>query len=235
MPFNWNEMTKEKYDEFKKTLPKRDKMMADFIIKTVDEIIESEQTRKKALVIMNYRHAFNDYDYNDGRNRDNMARYLFEKYPGKVSNVMINSVAILPGSTDPNPITATIQGGKWDAAFKFAGNPSIGFDFKNSPFGKDTFDFYPMHDKAPTYQDIFTGFVFYKPLNEHRLIYGIPGLCEDGFDDILWERYKIIGITFDKKFKKSITSNEERIREFKYDNIEKYEASINKWLKGDPK
>jgi hypothetical protein len=79
---------------------------------------------------MNYRHAFNDFKFADNELRayyggkadkvvrKNVGKYIFEAFPGKVSNVMINSLAVLPGGTDQRAITTTINNGKWDAAFE---------------------------------------------------------------------------------------------------------------------
>ena len=62
---------------------------------------------------MNYRHAFNDFAFSDGSKGDNVGRYLFEAYPGRVANVWFNSFGLLPGTTDRNPILAPIQEGRF--------------------------------------------------------------------------------------------------------------------------
>lgn len=79
MPINWENMIEEKYQAYRKTLSKRDRILAKAIIQKLNKIKQSRQARKKALVIMNYRHAFSDFNYDDGRNRDNVGRHLFEK------------------------------------------------------------------------------------------------------------------------------------------------------------
>jgi len=54
--------------------------------------------------------------------------------------VLINTVSYGPLSL--SIFCPPLQHGKWDRAFEIEGNPNIGFDFKNSPFGEDPFDAY---------------------------------------------------------------------------------------------
>ena len=49
--------------------------------------------------------------------------YLIKALPGKVANVMINTTS---GLFTP------IQYGKWETSFKIAGNPNVGFNFKEA-------------------------------------------------------------------------------------------------------
>ncbi len=244
MPFSWEGMSREKYKEFYKTLGRRDRIMADNVIQQFNEIAKSQETRKKAFVIMNYRHAFSDglrwpwwklFD----RKGDNVGRYLFEEYPGKVANVMINSMALLIGSTDQKVNYAAIQGGKWDAAFEMCGNPDLGFYFSDSPFGEDAFDFFPYVAKGVKYSDVFTGFIFYRPLDQHNLAVGLPGFFDDGYDEIILERMEIFGkpITDERPQgrEKFITRNE-TLRTFGYDEMtgpdekEDLRLQIDRWI-----
>jgi hypothetical protein len=123
-----------------------------------------------------------------------MTGFLMAACPGKVANVMVNGTGLLVGQRG-NPMGATaIQDGKWDAAFAAAGNPNRGFDFKGSPFGGDSFDYFPVPVPLRyTYQDVFTGFVFYKPLAEHRMSFGVAGLLDPAFTAELVRRCQITG------------------------------------------
>ncbi|MBN2135847.1 MAG: hypothetical protein JW737_08965, partial [Acidobacteria bacterium] len=209
MPFSWNGMTPEKYKEFRATLPKRDEIMANQFMDKFKEIKKSDDSRKKALVIMNYRHAFNNFKFADGTKAANFGMYLFEEFPGKVANVMINPLAILPGTTDSNPVVAPIHGGKWDAAFEVTGNRETGFDFDGSPFGEDYFDYYMFIKHDRKYKDVFKGYIFYKPLKEQRLVTGIPGLFNNGYDRIILNRFKISGNEIkESEVKEFISENE---------------------------
>ena len=127
-----------------KNYPKRDSLMASYIIKTFDSLSQYS-SRKKALVIMNYRHAFSK-SYTKDRN---VGDYLFEKYKGKTANVYINYLASLNKFDERDKDKAKmfqgmeqvpIQNGKWDASFKLSEKENLGFNFENSPFGKDYFN-----------------------------------------------------------------------------------------------
>jgi len=96
-------MTKEKYAELKKNRTRvRDGIIADQIIEKYQNILNSERKRKKALVIMNFRHAFPHLDVKIGskeKHIKNVGGYLMEEFPGKTANVMLNSVrTILDGT-----------------------------------------------------------------------------------------------------------------------------------------
>ena len=233
MPFTWEGMTVEKYQQFNETLSQRDRVMAEQIIKRFNAILNSKQKRKKALVIMNYRHAFNDFSFADGKKADNVGRYVFEAFPGKVSNVMINSLALLIRSTDQKKnISVPIHDGKWDAAFEVLDNPNIGFDFADSPFGADYFDYYVFRKHSLSYQDVFTGFIFYEPLKKHKQIFGIPDLFGDGYDQIIMKRIAIYGQPVDENRKQEFIKQLEELQEYDYNNLNEIAERINQWLLG---
>jgi hypothetical protein len=190
--FRWEDMTREKWTEFCKQLGRRDQIMAENII---GEFKELRRTRDqtKALVIMNYRHAFPHLEIKTGRRVENTTGFLMEAFPGKVANVMINSVGLLEGTTDQRVLMTALQQGKWDAAFAVVANPSVGFDFRGSPLGEDAFDYFPFIPHHRRYQDVFTGFVFFKPLEAHRQSFGLPGLIEASFGGELMRRASITG------------------------------------------
>jgi len=130
IPFNWQEMTEEKYPSFRTSLLDRDKNMSDQIGLVFDSIAQSNSSRNKALVIMNYRHAFPHITFSVGdrsRQITNVGGYILEAYPGRVANVLINSIRILPGSTDNMVQFTAVGDGIWDAAFEVLGNPDVGF------------------------------------------------------------------------------------------------------------
>jgi hypothetical protein len=196
---DWSKITKDNYRQIEQQLGQRDKIMADNIAAKFNEIKKSPGRQKKALVIMNYRHAFTHFRLESGgqvKDIENMTGFLMAAYPGKVANVMINGTGMLVGARG-NPAGATaIQNGKWDAAFAVAGNPCRGFDFKGSPFGSDSFDYFPfLGPMNHTYQEVFTGFVFYKPLGEHRMSFGVAGLLDPAFTAELVRRCQITGQT----------------------------------------
>jgi len=142
---------------------------------------------------MNYRHAFSPIKGMNGRLMENTGRYLYEAIPGRVANVLlVNLVPIV--ATNTVIVLAPVQGGVWDAAFQEAGNRPVGFDLARSPFGADRFDLYPFDPTLAAryrYQDVFTGYVFDRPLDEQLIEMGIPGLY-DGVEKIALARAKLI-------------------------------------------
>jgi hypothetical protein len=214
--------------------------MAEQILAKFEAIQNSSDPRKKALVIMNYRHAFPHIEVTRGsrtKRFQNTAGFLMEARPDNVANVMLNSIRILPGSTDSKVSMSAIQNGKWDAAFAALGNPDVGFDFDSSPFGEDAFDYFPI-PTGNKYKDVFTGFVFYKPLQEHKCAMGIPGLFDGGFAIEMQRRYMIIDeVRKPEEIRKEIAQLK-KVLEFGYDSEEYFGKSnlkqeITKWLKGN--
>ena len=78
--------------------------------------------------------------------------------------------------------------------------PDLGFDFRDSPFGQDHFDYCRVFTEARPwylwrYQDAFTGFVFYKPLDLHRMSDGLPpGVYDQALSAELARRFDIMGV-----------------------------------------
>ena len=235
MPFYWEGMTKERYEELRKNRTRvRDKIIATQIIEKYREILASPCIRKKALVIMNYRHAFPHLDIRDGskeKHIDNVGGFLMQEFPGRTANVMLNFLRILD-ATDTSMSWTALQDGKWDAAFALAGNPDTGFDFKGSPFGSEPFDYFP-YQKDYCYNDIFTGYVFYKPLEMHVLQYGVPGIFNEAFKKEFIRRQRIKNDKTSTEEIKEMIKDFGRIKSFGYDQLGEsdYKELIRKWLK----
>jgi len=165
-PVNWETETHGTFLKKYKDLA-RDSLMATVVIDTYRKIVAG-RLRKKALVIMNTYHGYglppNGKNYYGGT-----ASYIMKAFPGKVGNIMLNTEgmeylwALVP-----------VQHGKWDAAFRLAGNTPAGFDFTGSPFGEDHFDARYEQIKGLKYKDLFTGFIFYTPPGEQYCKNGIP-------------------------------------------------------------
>ena len=228
----WEEMTAEGYRRFWKTeVPGRDRHLADSILEGFRELEEDEGRAGKALIILNYRHAFNDFRYADGGKGDDAGRYLFDALPGRVANVMLNALAWLPGPDGRGVVFEPIQGGLWDAAFRRAGIEEAGFDFAGSPFGADGFDYFTFREHDAAYQDVFDGFVFFRPISEHRLHTGIPGLFGDGFAAEAKRRVEVVvgPEAGAEALRESIEASDHLLVEA-YDDPERLEAMIARWL-----
>jgi hypothetical protein len=189
LPFSWATADSSAMLKLRAMIPVRDSIMASQIITQFDKIKSSGQKRKKALIVMNTRHAYNkEFIYPGGYRLKNVAYFLFEKYKDRTANVFLNTVGF-----NKNDEFELLQNGKWDAAFKTCGKNSLGFDFAGSPFGKDSFDIVPTKTNF-IYQDIFTGFIFFQPIENHRLIETIPGYMNPDFKNEMYKRIELITI-----------------------------------------
>ncbi|MBN1918422.1 MAG: hypothetical protein JW889_10960 [Verrucomicrobia bacterium] len=190
IPMDWEVMTKQELDEAWRTLVwNRDVLIAQRIFDQQRRLVESG-ARRKCLVILNYRHAFRPVRNEQGEFANNVGTYLFQAFPGRVANVLINTVRPVDATDEFHAAFDLIHDGKWDAAFEAAGNPARGFDLAGSPFGADTFDLFPF-DKtiaALKYQDVFTGFVFYKALSDQKSVVGVRGLLDEAFVKLVRQR-----------------------------------------------
>ena len=223
VPFSWDTIkTPEDYERFKKqTLYIRDSIMANNIMNVYEKI--KNKKRHKMLVILNYRHAFGPFKYADGSKPDNTARYIFETYPAKTANVLMNSYSYI--EENPELVFHKVNKGIWDLAFKKTSEKSIGFDFKGTPFGEDKFDMFPYRKTDLKYKDVFTGFCFYKPLEKHILSMGIPGIFNEDFKKEYRRRTKIRnpGMKISEKRMEILNEN----REVDYNSIQKYFEEIS--------
>jgi len=221
-----SEPTEEKVLDMLMKTRQRDSLMGAFIIEKFNMMKESKPGQK-ALVVMNFRHAYKEKT-SDGN--DNTGMFLTREYPGKVANVFINTY-------DTFKQDRALQDGKWDAAFKALNKEDAGFDFRGSPFGDYNFDHYPSETNK-NYADMFDGFIFYQPIEKFQIATGLPGFMDDGFFE---EAVKMEGI-----YNKVVYSlrkmdippvNEERLRNFNDIHIEPLwklddiKNSIDKWLK----
>lgn len=162
----WNYLRSAYYDTMlneQNTIKyERDSLMAQVVIDW------HEQTGGKCLVVTNYRHAFAVKNNASSKNYDNEAQYIYDRFPEKTANVLMH------GHRFNNIFLSPVQHGKWDRAMKENGNTPVGFDFDGSPFGNDKFDMFPTRKYFYLchYQDVFNGYVFYKP--ENKLTHSEP-------------------------------------------------------------
>lgn len=178
IPFSWSDFdSKKQYVEFQKTLiSKRDSIIASQIISTIKSDEFTKNRSHKALIILNYRHGFTNIRLTqNGPKENNTGRYLKEYFQDKLASVLINTVY---NRNDDN--FYLIKEGKWDAAFELTQKNNIGFDFANSPFGKDTFDLYPIQNDL-TYNDVFQGFIYISPIDSFIFEKGVPNFITDDF------------------------------------------------------
>lgn len=156
---------------------------------------------------MNTRHGYASVrDKNNKKIRlrdDNTTAYLMEAWPGKVANVMMNTVSLKYGF-----MVTPVQQGKWETVFSGLGNPEAGFDFAGSPFGDDPFDLAIFNAPGLQYKDVFTGFIFYKPLSQHFEKEGFPYEF-DGFEDTILRRAGCVSIQHAEGFRRAIADHKQ--------------------------
>jgi len=230
--FDWSKATPETYAAFRKgPLLQRDRLMADHVLQGFRGLGKTDPRRRKALVIMNYRHAFNDRFGFEGRKEENTGRFLFEALPGKVANVLISTLGLQENANDHVVSQKVLQDGKWDAAFAVAGDPEKGFPFAGNPFGKDSFDLYPFFPHQFTYQDVFTGMVFVTPLEKYRISYGIPGISSPAFIKEVQKRFKVTGEDLSDEQVGQMVKNLDTLQQKKVADLPRHVSEIRKWLK----
>ena len=146
-------------------LDNRDSLMASNIIKKIHQ-----DNIGKAIIIMNFRHAFLEGNNNCGY-------YIAQAFKEKATNILIHTETL-----KYLPLYTRINHGKWDAAFNQMQETEFAFNLSHSPFGKDKFDLFPYFspNKCNTkkYEDMFKGVIYYQPLNNHYVSHGFPHIYD---------------------------------------------------------
>ena len=235
--WDWNKCLTPEYMAFVDStdLEVRDSLMAMNFISQFENIQKSRNGKKKALIIMNSRHGYTkDTHHTDSVMRQNTGRYLKEKYENKLASVLITGLGH-PNSWNEYTV---LQNGKWDYLFESTNKTDIGFNINQTSFGKDTFDMTPLGWKTDKflYQDIFTGMVYYKKLDERVLITSYPGLMSKDFEPEFRRRWRIMDLSCgeepDEDFIQEIIDFYYKVDTSRYGDIEKYRIKIEKWENG---
>lgn len=177
---DWSTATEEDLKERDALQAVRDSIMGTRFISYFDK-----QNTKKALVVLNFRHAF----LQDMFGRVNAGRFIADKYKGKVANVFLNSFILSRNPEFPDNV-ALIHDGKWDAAFEKVGKNNLGFNFADTPFGRDSLDMIPFPNDFK-YKDVFTGFIYYQYFPDIKTVSGMENFIDDTFVSELMRRYQL--------------------------------------------
>ena len=206
----------------------RNSIMAQHFIIQYDKDKYMNSNKKKALVIMNTYHGYvripKYFSYPTKPSTYSTAEYIYKTFPNSTKGISINGIA------NSGKLVAN---GKWDAAFKFTGNRNIGFDLKDTPFGKTKFDMYNFGGsdyESINFDFIFDGFVFYEPVENFEIVAGIPGIFEDeAFVTEFYRRMLMMGdITVEEIESYVKDLNMKTVN--KKENVDKYNEVINRWL-----
>lgn len=223
--FDWSKIKSvEDYKKYYNSQNYRDSVMCINIAKKYDKL-----KKKKALVIMNYKHAFLKSHIFLNQQLHNTGEYLFNRYKNKVAGIYLMGLAI------PQVNNYTIvQNGKWDYYFELLNKRSIGFNLKNTPFGKADFDVIPPDSNGNytyKYEEMFTGLVYYKPVKEHYLKTGWPNFATDDFVPELRRRTDIfieaMDINLSPEQKEQLIFDHNKIDSLKYPQQELLLEKIN--------
>ena len=235
--FDWSKVkdSTDYYREMEIDTEPRDSLMAYNIINQYEKI--KSKGNKKALIIMNYRHAFKIHTVSKGILNKNTAKYLFDYFGDRATNILISRAIFIKKDTDYK--YSLIQNGKWDATFKYLDIENIGFDFDNTIFGNDNLDMWEIKSKHK-YENVFDGFVFYKPIEEYNLVSGFDGLIPKDSEEEFFRRfeinlkynenYSLLKKMEDTNFRKSVLKELNTKREIKYPNLESLEETRDQYL-----
>lgn len=231
--FDWAKCrTAKDYKAFDNSIVNRDSMLAQNIIKRFNLIQSGGDRRKKALVVMNYKHAFLKDHRFFGEITHNTGRYLSDQYKGKVASVYIMGLAIPQKGS-----YSLVKNGEWDYYFESSKKTDIGFNFANSPFGSEEFDVIPPDSILQfKYEDMFTGLIFHRSVQEHKLRTGWDGFASSDFLPELSRRVKVFvegtGMKMTEEEIEKILFENNTEKTFQYKNIESLRKKIDQWKNG---
>lgn len=185
----WEDSEKEKNHQKELNGADRDSTMAVNFIE-----YHKQSKTKKALVVLNFRHAF----LQDMLGRKNAGRFIADEFKGKVANVYINSIIFKSSKVTDRDVSQTAigtqQNGKWEAAFIKSGKKDVAFNLVGTPFGNDPFDMLPFPNEMK-YSDVFTGFIHYNYFPDFCVVSGIENFIDDKYYEELIKRYQFFNIT----------------------------------------
>lgn len=193
MPVNWSQiLTKEdvvKNIRNKESMIGRDSVMAANIISKIKSLETTGEKRRKYFIILNSAHSLKHEYVLMNFNVKPAAASIFEHFPGRTANVLINMEAVQNlQSTSNLGSLPPILDGKWDAAFTFVKKDDFGFDLSKSPIADSLYQNMPLREKNVKNAQAYTGYVYYRHLPNFMDISGFEGLLDDIFNEELYRR-----------------------------------------------
>ncbi len=235
-PFDWSEITdtavcRVKTNEVEKYY---DQSMAEFFLKDFNE--NTDPARNKAFVIMNYPHSLRKWTSQENRSYNTMfGSYIEKELKGKICYVIVNPYTL--------NFYQPVANGKWDAAFKYCEYANIGFDFPNSPFGKDTFDVWS-EKGILDFEELYDGMIYINSTSECENVIGVPGFIDKGFSKEYMRRLKLRMYAYrGKEYKtklrwekeycnqlRTITVHDDNTFMYGEDKSKYFDTVVNQWL-----
>jgi hypothetical protein len=176
----------------------RNEQMAKIIFETV----KNKKDLRNSLFIVGAGHAYKSLvpDLpNDGRQQKDAklsaVAQLVQLFSDKDVFTIFSHCAIISNN---GSISGKIRNGLFDTVFAKAGNKPVGFELKNSPFGKEYFDglseiAYSKENRS--FDHVYDGYLFLQPLEEEQDQY----LLYDMFSDKYVEELKRRAIMLNEK------------------------------------
>lgn len=185
--------TKEEYEVLRRQEMSTDRntYMAD----TIEDCMANSQDMRNCLFIVGSSHAKNNTLLKTRYERyGTVVAQLVARYP----EISIFSIFTHSPRLDNSGLReyTLIRGGVFDAAFAASGDSPIGFNLKDSPFGKEPFDvdyntcYYPA---AGNFEDNYDGYIFLSALKDEPAEYYLPELYSDEFIEEIKRRAELCG------------------------------------------
>ena len=232
--FEWSKCTDaDQYRSFDQSIVNRDSLMAENFMGVFDRLNAGTNTSRKALVILNYKHAFLQDHRFLGEITHNTGRYLANRYGDRVASVYIMGLAI------PEAGHCTIvKDGKWDHYFEALNRLDVEFKLKNIPFGRADFDVIPPDSLQDfKYQDQFTGLIYYHPVEERYFRTGWEDFVTDEFRSEFERRMIIFSDAMELDLSKEEINNHAAINSREdmqeYGNTSELREKIDRWKRED--
>lgn len=215
----------------------RNLVMGQHFVRTYNEEKKQNVNKNKAIVILNTYHGYTripTYKKNPSEPFIySTAQYIYKTFPTQTKGILINGYIF-------HPKVRLVNGGKWDAAFAISKNDDIGFDIKNTPFGKTIFDMYNFGGSAfetVNFEYIFDGIIYYKFIDDFKMVNGIPNFFNDkNYENEIYKRLAIeLNVSIDEVKKledvKKYRALYNQVNTEKIDEILDLNKEINQWLK----
>lgn len=224
VPFSWEEMdNRREYERFRRQFaryPGRDSVMGLQMVERIGQIAADPSRNKRCLILMNNYHA----DFNVSRSA---SAYVKRAFPEETVNVMVSWMR----QDREQGRYFLLDEGRWDAAFKWMGIREAGFDLAGTPFGRTPANQY--HDRYTAdhqIENVFHGFIFYRPIEEIVLSQGYPGLIDKGFRAEMRRRNRVLLGSFKAFFAGAQENYYNRVRTWKYEDLDHQKLQRDRWL-----
>lgn len=159
----------------------------EFMANTIIHYFDSTNEKRNALFIVGSAHVC--------KTMESAGNVLAKKYANEVFTIFTHS----PRVDNHIIVKERIRHGIFDYAFLKNGDNPVGFNLKNSPFGKEPFDGLYL-DGSGTYQDSYDGYLFLGNLDKEPNGEVLYELYNENFIKEMDRRYKLIGVDFMKEW-----------------------------------